>query len=142
MSNKKSSRSQKTKTKKKKKKKKARSFRTNVIVQIYLDSSNKLKVDTPEAEVKPGGRITFKIRPQQNLKSFVVLLKKETPFGNGKTWAGGHKGRGAMIRIDGLANGPKETDTTKYSYSVLATDGSKTYHMDPDIVVGPRTGTW
>lgn len=114
-------------------------YQGSATVQIFLNESGQLDVDQKPVHMKPAGRLTFRIRGGESLTSFVILMKDETPFGSGERWVGGERGPGVKVRLDGLANGKQPKDQKRYSYSVMASDGTKTYHMDPDIVVGPRT---
>lgn len=109
-------------------------------VQIFVEDG-KLTVDKATVRVPAGGMLTFRIHPDdQTLTSFVVLMIGGTPFGSGLGWAGSEKGPGVKMRIDGSANNPNGDGTTtesKYSYCVMASDGTKSYSMDPDVIVGP-----
>lgn len=116
-------------------------FHSAATVEISLNSGGKLEVNLRQARVKATGSITFKIAPgEQKLKHFAILMQKESPFGSGEICAGGRKGVDVTRRIDGAANDPDNAGTNEYSYSycVMASDGTDTYHMDPDVVVGPR----
>jgi hypothetical protein len=114
-----------------------RSYKGNETINILLDSNGKLTVDKDQVCIKAGGKLTFRIdKSDTALSGFAILMKSQTPFGDGNAWAGGEKGPGVPIRIDGAANG---SDYTSYRYSIIATDGTKTYHKDPEVIVGPDT---
>lgn len=114
------------------------------IIRISL-KGGKVTVDNDSVRIRAGGLLTFKIDPNdQTLTSFVVLMTRGTPFGSGQGWAGGEKGPGVKMRIDGSANDPEGEDPTgeaTYSYCVMASDGTKNYSMDPDVIVGPPRAT-
>lgn len=119
-----------------------------VTIRISLNASKELQVDkaVPPPRIQAGGLLTFEIDPaDQDLESFVILMNGPTPFGSGDPWSGGKKGWGSQgIRIDGRANNPNnDPGTTEftYSYCVMASDGTNSYYMDPDVVVGPQGTT-
>lgn len=115
-----------------------RSYKGNETVSILLDANGDLTVDKEQVCVKAGGKLTFRIdRSDTTLRGFAILMKDQSPFGDGNVWTGGEKGPGVPIRIDGAANG---TDFVSYRYSIVATDGTNTYHKDPEVVVGPKNG--
>lgn len=124
------------------------SYSRAAVVQIFLDSNGDLDVDDKSARVQAGGGLTFKIKAStpsgqhSTLISFVVLMKKETPFVNNKAWAGGTATDDAKVNIASNANDPHGNNSNNeytYPYSVMASDGTDTYHLDPDVIVGPQS---
>ncbi|MEJ2502500.1 MAG: hypothetical protein P8177_04150 [Gemmatimonadota bacterium] len=115
-----------------------KSFKGNEIVNVLLDPDGKLTVDKERVCVKAGGKLTFRIhKDDTRLRGFAILMKDRTPFGSGDVWVGGEKGPGVRVRIDGAANG---AEWESYRYSIIATDGTDTYHKDPEVVIGPPNG--
>lgn len=125
----------------------ADSYSRTAVVQIYMSSSG-LAVSEKEVRVNAGGQVTFQIGQSEpgkrQLTSFAILMKKDSPFTNHKTWVVSEGGQAKTVPVRLDANDPggntgNPTDEISYPYAILASDGQEPYYMDPDIVVGPET---
>ena len=105
-------------------------LRGGEIVVVAEDGS----VDT--LRVAAGGTIEFEAPVGSPLKWWSILWKTDTPFDDAKGWAAEARGRKKLKRISRGANGGG-TAQRAYEYAVVASDGTRVYFRDPEVVVGP-----
>ena len=84
--------------------------------------------------VRAGGTVTWHCPAESPLKWWAIVLKADTPFDDGAGSCGNNRGTPQAKKIRRDANGGA---TRTYAYAVVASDGTKVFFRDPEVVVGP-----
>lgn len=87
--------------------------------------------------IAASGTLTFRTPGDGPLQWWSILWKSDTPFQDRRGWASEARGKGKGKRIAANANGGGNGER-RYEYAVVASDGSKVYFEDPEVVVGPE----
>lgn len=86
--------------------------------------------------VAAGGTIEFEAPANSPIKWWSILWKTDTPFDDATGWASDARGRKKPKKISADANGGGSGQRA-YDYAVVASDGTRVYFRDPEVVVGP-----